>query len=180
MKPNIRLFLFFPVLFSNQLKAQSSVVLERYPNNTVKQEMVYAPDSSFSVLIDYYKSGKRQNVDTLINDNINGWSTEYNSDGTLRASQLFDFNKPLIQKYFLYYKDGTLKVEWTSDTLKRGADPLDFQQINGIWKEYYHNGKVKMVGRKNENSKNDGQWIYYDDTGKEVQRIFYINGKKVE
>jgi antitoxin component YwqK of YwqJK toxin-antitoxin module len=180
MKFILQLNLIFLALISIQANGQTSKVLERYPNNAVKQEMISAVDSSYSVLIDYYKNGKRQSVDTLVNDNLVGWSTEYNEDGTVYVSQLFNYNIPMVQRFFLYYKDGTLKTEWTSDTLRRGTDPVDIEPANGIWKEYYHNGKVKMVGRKNENRNNDGEWIYYDDSGKEAKRVFYINGKKVE
>ncbi len=168
------------IAFVLNTQAQNSKVLERYPNNAVKQEIITAADSSYMVLIDYYKNGKRQSVDTLVNDALVGWSTEYNEDGTIYVSQLFYYNTPLVQRFYLYYKDGVLKTEWISDTLKRDANPVDIEPANGTWKEYYHNGKLKMAGRKNENRNNDGEWIYYDDSGKEAKRVFYINGKKVE
>lgn len=165
---------------ATSLSAQNVKVLEHYPNKAVKQELQTAADSSYTVLVDYFKNGKKQSVDTLVNNHVNGWSTEYNENGSVFVTQLFDFDRPVIQKFFLYYKDGTLKTEWVSDTLGRVPDPGDIQPANGYWKEYYHNSKLKMCGRKNENRNNDGEWIYYDESGTEVKRIFYIDGKQLE
>lgn len=168
------------IISSIQMQAQTVVVVERYPNDLLKQTITTAADSSYVVLTDYFKNGKKQSVDTLVNDHINGWSTEYNSDGNVYVSQLFDFDRPIIQKFYLYYKDGKIKSEWTSDTLGRVKDATDIIAANGYWKEYYHNGKLKMEGRKNQNKNYDGVWIYYDENGVEAKRIFYIDGKKLD
>lgn len=160
------------------LKAQ--VIVERYPNQNARQSITYAADSSYTVLTDYYKNGAKQNVDTLINDHVNGWSTQYNKDGTIFIQQLYDFDKPIVQKFFLYYNDGKLKTEWVSDTLGRIEDNREIRPANGYWKEFYHNGKIKMYGRKNQNKNNDGQWVYFDENGLESKRIFYIDGKALD
>ena len=160
---------FLPVfLVSCLLSAQTVTVIESYPNKAPKQTSTMATDSSFSVLTDYFKNGKIQSIDTVINNHVNGWSTEYNDDGTVFVEQLFDFDKPIVQRFYLYYKDGILKSAWQSDTLGRVKDAADILAANGYWKEYYHNEKLKMEGRKNQNKNNDGTWIYYDENGKEV------------
>lgn len=172
---------FFSIAFaSSQLRAQTVTVVESYPNGKPKQTSTVAADSSFSVLTDYFKNGKVQSIDTIINSHVNGWSTEYNDDGTIYVEQLFDFDRPVVQRFYLYYKDGKLKSAWQSDTLGRVKDAADIMAANGYWKEYYHTGKIKMEGRKNQNKNNDGNWIYYDENGVEVKRIFYIDGKKLE
>ena len=174
------IFLLALVLLAVQLNAQTVTIIERYPNDNIKQSLTTSADSSYTVLTDYFKNGKKQSVDTIVNYHINGWSTEYNSDGSVYVEQLFDFDRPVIQKFYLYYKDGKIKSEWKSDTLGRVKDAADISPANGYWKEYYHNGQMQMEGRKNQNKNNDGVWIYYDENGMEAKRIFYIVGKKLD
>lgn len=47
---------------------------------------------------------------------------------------------------------------------------------NGIWKEFYEDGKLRSKGKYSEGEKN-GSWIYYDAGGKVEKRERYRNKK---
>ena len=57
----------------------------------------------------------------------------------------------------------------------------------GVWKEYYRNGKIKLIGHYKENQKEDwndieccikhGKWTYYKRNGKIKKLENYLDGR---
>lgn len=89
-----------------------------------------------------------------------------------------------------YYMDGQVSEEknWEKD-IENGVwrqyfptgkpkleTRVDKGVRNSVYYTYYENGKFETKGHY-KNDQMDGDWIYYDQNGTEIQRINYVMGK---
>lgn len=142
---------------------------EYFENGKVKAEINYKdgkfdglskvcfPDGRAKVMI-YFKNGRRD-----------GSCRTYNSEGKL----LTDFN----------FKNGHQHgMQKSYDDLGKVLESVEYKdgKKDGIERKYYNDGRPKSaIGYKN--GVLDGMSVTYDEeTGKEAEKSFYKNGKKVE
>jgi antitoxin component YwqK of YwqJK toxin-antitoxin module len=91
------------------------------------------------------------------------------------------------------YPNGDLKVTglveasqrvglWTSyfpGGNKQSENNYALGYLNGKSVVYYPSGQIMYIGYYN-NGKPDGQWLYFDETGKMTKNISYKNGEAIE
>ncbi|MEP0369169.1 MAG: membrane-binding protein [Cyclobacteriaceae bacterium] len=107
----------------------------------------------------YFENGNKK-ATGLFKDNIkHGHWTYYFENGTEKSSGIyFDGQKEGIWNYL--YEEGSLKAQ------------AYYDQGDGLYKEFYPSGALKMEGR-NVDEESEGNWIYYFETGeKEAEGAF--------
>lgn len=97
-----------------------------------------------------------------------------------RVIRIINYNKGLItgnyKIYYEYYKpikrkDGSIS-NIKSDTIFYETTFLDG---NGIWKDFYKNGNLKILGTY-KSGKKDGEWLFYFRGNILYQKLYYENG----
>ncbi len=186
---------------------------KKYKSGVVAYEVYFKDDKPVGTHKRYHSNGKLMAI--LVFDDSSEWSD----------AQLFDENASLIakgkyknkQKHGLWtlYKDTSIvsKINYLdgkkhglaetfyADNGKKSEEKHWNHDIeNGVWRQYYHNGQVRLEtkienGKRNgiylmyhdngrlnvkgsfKNDIMDGAWIYYDKSGKQIDLINYVDGK---
>lgn len=109
--------------------------------------------AKLDVRTDYYPNGKVKVVGTYKDGIPQGVRREYNEEGQVEKSYIF-LNGRIIGEGI--FTDAGLK--------------------EGLWKEYYPDGKLKATGNYISDRKN-GSWKYFYNSGQLEQLGVYVNGK---
>lgn len=123
-----------------------------YKTGTLQGDIIWENDSVF-IAKGYYNSGKISHLSS------NGVHTDYYENGQESAivNDVAHFQKT-------FYRTGQLKME------KR-----DEQKS---YKEWHPNGQLKVQGALDNNALGRfGEWLYYNDKGKLIRKLFYEYGK---
>jgi uncharacterized protein len=135
-----------------------------------------------------YKNDKKigtwtYTLDAQGHKNINTYDNEGNPNGLFIEHCFGHPNSKLSETYFKAgQKDGLWKEYFCPSETMNQSDKLQkvysytLGKLNGLYTEYYENGKTKMVGGYKLNAK-DGEWKEYDENG--VLIISDTYGKKL-
>jgi len=107
----------------------------------------------------YYPSGKTKQVIPFVNGKADGWSYEYNEDSVIITTTL----------YKLGFIERTEKINRVDEKGNK----------QGMWKNFYADGKVKSESRF-KNNEIDGYVKEYTEKGDLKNITKFDNGKKVE
>lgn len=124
----------------------------------LESEETYVDDVKHGPVTYFYKNGALQKKINFIQGREEGAAYEYDQDGTIIT--LID------------YKAGFIKFQ---EKINR-KDKNGLKQ--GIWKEFYSEGKVKLDGRYLDDKKN-GYFKEYDTRGNLVNTVKFEYGKQV-
>ncbi len=155
---------------------------EFFLTGALKQEVTYYDDKMHGYLKEYSSSGSLLNTTKYVHGALQtnvpelaklDVKTEYFSNGQVHFTRTYkDDVAEGIHREFSpegkviaakIYADGVLTAEGILDTTGR-------QQ--GIWKEYYPEGKLKSLGQY-VNSKRIGEWVFYHPNEKIEQKGVY-------
>jgi len=124
-----------------------------------------------------YRNKRRQGLWNFFKENIkvaeetyelgkkNGTSKTFYKNGKVSEEKNWE-NDIENGVWRQYYADGKTKLETRIDNGIR----------NSVYYTYHSNGQFEAKGRYKEDHMN-GEWIYFDDKGKEIHRIIYKMGK---
>jgi len=164
-------------------------MLRYYENGGLRARMFFDLEGKRSYVYHFYSSGKPAAEGWYLNQAKDSVWTYYSEfDGSLRIREPYLDGK-LNGVARSYYTGGEIseEVEWKQN-IKDGA-----------WKQYYINGVPRLSGHyKNGllqgsyelyfsdntikvrggylDNKSNGTWRYYDESGKEVYALEYVNG----
>lgn len=113
----------------------------------------------------YYKDSIKAAEDNYKEDKRDGPSKTFYKNGVVSDERNYteDIENGVWRQYF---PSGKLKLETRIDNGIR----------NSVYYVYHDNGQFETKGHY-KNDKMDGEWIYYDNKGKEIQRLTYVMGK---
>jgi uncharacterized protein len=103
---------------------------------------------------EYFSSGSIKSSGTFKNAHPIGVQREYNLNGDVIASKLYNDSGILIGQGII----------------------SDAGEKSGKWEDYYENGKIKAVGNFSKNKKS-GIWYYYNQKGTLIQSGSFLAGK---
>ncbi len=186
---------------------------KKYKSGVVAYEVYFKDDKPVGTHKRYHPNGKLMAV--LVFDDNGEWAD----------AELFDENASLMAKgkyrnkkkegLWMLYKDtatvgiinykggekhGISKTFYADNGRISEQKNWDNGVENGIWRQYYHNGKKRLESKVENGKRNglylmyhdngriktkgafkndimDGAWIYYDVNGKQLDVITYTNGK---
>lgn len=170
----------------NELK--QGVWKDYFKNGRLKTEMRYKNDVLNGYLKEYNKQGKLESATLYLNgkeqtDEENSadfdLNTIYYSDGTPKETSVYNKAGKKDGVSTKYAVDGSItatEIYKNGYLLKKGI--IDDKGVfQGLWEEYYLNGKLKSKGSF-KNGKKYGKWEYYFTTGKTEQKGTYdANGR---
>jgi tetratricopeptide (TPR) repeat protein len=84
--------------------------------------------------IETYLNGAKRLFGTIEKGEINGYTSEFFPDGTLRYSVYYKHNR----------QDGILEEYFPNSLLKRRGEMLN-GKMHGVWREWYSSGQLKEV-----------------------------------
>ncbi len=118
-----------------------------------------------------------------LEDARNGKSFYYEKDGKLSHTTLYQNNRKHGEEIF-FGNDGRiiliLKYNQGNLTDSEKLNRLDnFGKKQGIWKDFYSNGKIKIYANYVDNLLN-GYYREYDEQGQVIVNKRYINGNQIE
>lgn len=160
-----------------------------YENGGVRVRMIFEPGGDRSQARLFYKSGKPA---------AKGWYVKQEKDSVWTYYSEFDGSVRIREPYLegkldgvarSYYATGEIseEVEWKQNVkeghwiqyYKNGVPRLSGQYKNGLlhgsYEVYYSNRTIKIRGTYLKN-KSHGTWRFYDETGKEIYALEYLNG----
>lgn len=107
-------------------------------------------------------------VCTCANGYLDGWSYEYNSDGSVSCKTLYDNGELIESIFYEYWPNKKLKKETTNEIVKEWYENGQLKSEGGS-KEWYSNGQLKRDGKKQ----------YYENGQVKTDGIseWYINGQ---
>lgn len=162
---------------------------EFYPTSALKQEVTYSDDKMNGYLKEYSPSGSLLNTTKYINGALQtnvpelaklDVKTEYFDNGLVRFTRTYkdDVAEGIHREFSLegkvidakVYVEGVLTAEGVLDTAGR-------QQ--GIWKEFYPDGKTKSKGEYL-NGKRVGEWVFFHPNEKIEQKGVYDRKGKAQ
>lgn len=136
---------------------------------------IYRNMQKDSVWLNFTEHGHLSNTETYLNDSLNGKKTVY-----YLPEQVEDKTKKISAVY--NYKNGKLDGEFT-EYFNFGAVKSTGVYTNniksGIWRSYHPNGKLMLVTRY-KNGVMHGYRVGFDESGKEIGRVYFYYGRKLE
>lgn len=146
-----------------------------HENGALMSHGIYRDMKKDSIWLNYGPSGRISNYETYKNGILNGknvifYVSEEASDNSKRVSAVnYYVNGLLNGESTQYFENGALKEKGTYTLNKK----------TGIWERYHTTGK-KMMLERFKNGIRHG-WCYaYDESGKEIAKVYYYNGRKLE
>lgn len=142
--------------------------------------------------VNYFKNGKISTKGNFVNGVLSGKYTKYFPNEQI-AVEAFYRNGLLNGDYKEYYENGKIKLHSVLnlgdstvpsnsyyDTGElQGIFHIKAHLLNGPYKEFYKNGALKITSNYINEILN-GEYIEYDEFGKEIKKIIYNNGKKIK
>ncbi|EDP94591.1 hypothetical protein U8527_16845 [Kordia algicida OT-1] len=171
---------------------QQGVEKAYFENGTLREEVIYDTDGNYDGKhVRYYKNGKVRNITNYKNDEQHGEEKYYHENGKVSMSGMYK-NGESVGEHITYREDGTVKniivyndegedIEYRdfdeNGTLIKSMIEID--ETHTVFKEFFSNGKLKLVENHRYNKKN-GEKITYFDNGQLRQKLIYNKGKLVE
>jgi antitoxin component YwqK of YwqJK toxin-antitoxin module len=146
-----------------------------HENGAIMSHGIYRDLKKDSIWLNYGPSGRISNSETFKNGILNGknviyYVSEEASDNSKRVSAVnYYVNGKLNGESVQYFENGSVK--------EKGTYTLD--KKTGIWERYHASGK-KMMLERFKNGIRHGWCFAYDEAGKEIAKVYYYNGKKLE
>lgn len=160
-----------------------------YENGAIRARMIFEPGSDRSQVRLFYKSGKPA---------AEGWYVKQVKDSVWTYYSEFDGSVRIREPYLegeldgvtrSYYASGKIseEVEWKQNVregtwiqyYENGVPRLSGHYKNGLlhgsYEVYFSNSIIKIRGTYIEN-KSHGTWRFFDETGKEIYALEYLNG----
>ncbi|OFX22783.1 MAG: hypothetical protein A2041_01875 [Bacteroidetes bacterium GWA2_31_9b] len=135
-----------------------------YPNKNKQAEGYYIGKLKDSIWNYYSEEGTLLNCVPFLSDIKTGTEIKYYNTG--KVFEKFEWINGLEDgKHLRYYENGNVMIR---STYVNGI-------LNGIYASYTIDNKPIITGVYKNNLR-DGIWIIYDETGREKQRINYIDG----
>lgn len=164
-------------------------MLRYYENGMLRARMIFERESERSYVYLFYNSGKPSAEGWYINqDKDSVWTYYSDFDASVRIREPYKDGK-LNGVSRSYYPMGGIseEVEWKQNVK------------NGAWKQYFQNGVLRLSGHYEngllqgpyevflsdntieisgayKDNKAHGTWRFYDDEGKEIFALEYVNG----
>lgn len=112
----------------------------------------------------FYYKGKKIIEETYKNGLKNGISKAFFENGQVADERNWEMD---VENgvWRQYYPSGKLKLETRVDNGIR----------NSVYYTYYENGRFEVQGHY-KNDRMEGEWVYFDNSGKEVKRVKYTDG----
>jgi len=146
-----------------------------HENGALMSHGIYRDMKKDSVWLNFGPSGRISNSETFKNGVLNGknviyYVSEEASDNSKRVSAVnYYLDGKLNGESIQYFENGSVKEKGTYTNGKK----------TGIWERYHANGKKMMLERYKEGIRHG--WSYaYDESGKEIAKVYFYNGKKLE
>ena len=164
-------------------KKQQGVSTWYFENGKKELEVNYLNDKPHGTATRWYQSGIRESMDTYVEGKRTGPSRKWDTQGLL-IEELNYLNDSLHGNYLLYYENGQVKIEgyynmglydstWTYfDITGMKVGDGSYKNGNGLQRAFYPNGKLRLTVPY-ENNKRNGYEIWYNQQGKEVNRVLY-------
>jgi uncharacterized protein len=159
-----------------------------YPGGQVRLEGNFKDDKRSGTWKFYYSDGKIEQTGNYVNGMEDGLWTWYYSDGTLRREENYlrgkedgfsteydEFGVIIAQGEFI---EGLEEGAWTYKTgeiTEKGSYTAGLK--NGVWQEFYGDGKLKFEGSFVQGSQN-GKHKHYYETGKIKEEQYYRMGQR--
>lgn len=139
----------------------------------------------------WFKNGQIKLISNWIDDLQNGTSETYHENGKLnekenwindkldgkRESWYDNSQKELIEFYNKGVREGQI-LQWYSNGNNKAILKFIAGEVDGKVTSYFENGNLKGEGFYKDGKRN-GMFIEYDNGGKIVKKIKYINGEPV-
>lgn len=177
-------------------------VISQYKNNLLVGTRYEFDDRGYRVLFSEYVDGKREGSELRFSENIlveeytykngklDGKMISYFTDGNIKSEGSYKNNLRdsdwvwyypasegrRVKKLTESYSNGRLrevKGSYPDGTLERN---MVLTNGNGVFEQYYNNGKIKLKGNV-KNYSADGTWTSYDLRGVPVGRTNYNQGR---
>lgn len=146
-----------------------------HENSKLMSYGIYRNMKKDSIWLNFGPSGRISNSETYKNDLLNGKKIVYFipediNDKSKKVSSVQMYTDSLLNgPYLEYFESGVV--------LEKGTFAMG--KKNGVWERYHSNGKKMIVERYKEGTRHG--WSYgYDESGKEVGKVYYLNGRKLQ
>jgi len=131
---------------------------------------------------------------SIISINTNAQETKtYHDNGQLKEVGSFDKDRQKIGEWKAYYGNGNLesKVIFENDVPKgmiytyfKNGNPKEIMYViddttQGVWKEFYENGIIKLSGNYNSDSQKIGEWSEFNKNGMLLGKTTYDSGQAI-
>lgn len=155
----------------------------KYENGELVENAVEFTDIKIDK--EYYKGAKVKSEMTLVNGVPNGVYREYNIQGEVTGSKLY--NQGRVVGEGIVSKQGLKQKDWkeyyvvamtmdTSELLKANGKYLDNKKV-GEWIFYHEGGKIEQKGSY-KNGLPTGLWRWYYESGNVLREEEFLNGRE--
>lgn len=135
-----------------------------FENGKIRQTGSFLYGRTVGIWADYFENGNLRSEGVLSNGKKGGEWLYYYEAGSIKSKGEYD-DEIRIGLWEYYYEEGGVKAQtW-------------FDDGNGIYKEYYVSGPLKMEGF-NKQGKSDSLWTYYFESGEKMAEGYYKKGLK--
>lgn len=153
---------------------QLKVFKNFYPNGNVERSFRIV-DMKRCELVIYYQDGKVKSEISYYESNAQK-EVDYYPNGVVSFIEENEKNNNFLYKRNLYKEDGSPKIIF---------EITDKKKKTYLHQEYYDNGKLKEEGGMKYSPEafdyvKDGNWTYYDETGKQIKKEKYASGSVIK
>jgi antitoxin component YwqK of YwqJK toxin-antitoxin module len=116
----------------------------------------------------WFETGELKNINFYCNNKNTGPDTQFYKNGSIFSiSSKIDgkFNGKVEQ----FYENGIKSLEMIQKNNK----------VVGLCSGWHSNGNKKLIGMHNDNGEKNGDWTYWDSTGKLLYMVKYENGDSI-
>lgn len=124
--------------------------------------------------IQFFNTGNPSRIMVIVNDTLNGLYVEFYNNGNEAERGLFE-NGERIGLWTYRYHDGSIKSQGI-EGVRIANNGYIFNIKIGEWKWFFENGNLEKIGYYNDNGKEEGIWKEYYDNGKLKLEENYSNG----
>ena len=126
----------------------------------------------------YDDKGELKDVGNYVNDTLEGNYKRYYKGAVIHEGVYSKGEK--VGEWKFYYrckniarakKDGGWKYYCKGGRISKVENYIN-NTLNGVYKEYYYNGKVRLEGLYS-NGKKDKKWVFYSKNGVKEKELFY-------
>lgn len=152
------------VIMNYKMNSEKVYSIFYYSNKNKQAEGNYIGKLKDSIWNYYSEDGILLNNVPYSSDIKNGTEIKYYNTGNI--FEKYEWVQDIEDgKHLRYYENGNVMIR---STYVKGI-------LNGIYASYSIDNKPIVTGNYNNNLR-DGIWIFYDETGREKQKINYIDG----
>lgn len=171
----------YQVLMTN---GQENGIEQRwYENGQLRSVISYKEGQRQGHAITFFEGGTRKLEAYYENDADAGTHTEHYENGQKKAIWSFVEQEGVMESF--WDEGGAIQIK-NGFGIRKGVDPIKNRKFeetyaegrrNGPAKYYYMNGVLKEEGSF-ENDYEEGEWKFYDEQGKFIERVSYEHGMR--